>query len=357
MSKYLKGKEEYKNKYCPVERKSAITRTPEFEKKKLCTHSLDIGLICDHGCLYCSTPTIAAARTNSIFKKNGTTGQKAHNAQIAYVDLETPERVKADAKKLTSSDTVMLCTKVDPYSPAVQELGLFRDCLKNLLEANSECKVRVLSKNAGIVDVLSDFTDYADRIYFSLSITAPPELQEFIDIVEPNTSTIQERIDGIKRAKELGFNVFGMICPCMPGVLNSESQLQAVLDEIVPLKPEAVWLEPVNGRGPGLKNMVAALSAAGKHDWAKPINDIRNKKKHDVYAAALINTIHSVHQNVCPETIFNILVYNDGMALQDMLEDDSDVIWLKNEPRKLKNQVRVPCHESGADFGVHNTLG
>ncbi len=266
------------DKYKLVTRKSAITRTPEFEKKKLCTHSLDIGLICDHGCLYCSTPTIPSAFFNSAFKENGTTAQKAHNAHIAYVDLETPERVKADAKKLTSRDMVMLCTKVDPYSPAVQELNLFRDCLKNLLEINSECKVRVLSKNATIVDVLADFTDYADRIYFSLSITAPPELREFIDIVEPNASTIQERIDGIKRAKELGFNVFGMISPCIPGILTSESQLQAVLDEIIPLEPEAIWLEPVNRRGQGFKNMIAALNAAGKHAWAKSVDDIRTQK-------------------------------------------------------------------------------
>lgn len=323
-------------KYREVTRKSGITKTDEFRKKKLCTHSLDIGVVCDHGCLYCSTPTIASARTHPAFPEDGTTAQEAHNAGIAYVDLGTPENVKQDAKGLTILDTVMICTKVDPYSPAVQELNLFRDSLKNLLEANSVCKVRVLSKNAGIVDVLEDFTDYKDRIAFSLSITAPPDLQEFVDIVEPRTSSIRDRLDAIKRAKEMGFNVYGMICPCCPGILSLPDQLEAVLNELIPLSPEAVWLEPVNSRGQGFTNMVETLRDAGKTKWAEYIEGIKDSKRHEVYTSSLINAIHDVHAKLAPKIPFHILTYNPQNLLKGMVKDDTDVVWLNKEFRHME---------------------
>jgi DNA repair photolyase len=41
-----------------VKRKISITRSIEFEKKKLATHALNVGLLCGHGCLYCSTPAM-----------------------------------------------------------------------------------------------------------------------------------------------------------------------------------------------------------------------------------------------------------------------------------------------------------
>jgi len=76
--------------------------------------------------------------------------------------------------------------------------------------------VRILSKNAKIVDVMEEFLSYADRISFSLSITAPRSKAEFSAIVEPNASSIPERLDALRRAKEMGFNIYGMICPCCP---------------------------------------------------------------------------------------------------------------------------------------------
>ena len=35
--------------------KNGISRTPEFEKKRLADDAVNIGLKCGHGCTYCST--------------------------------------------------------------------------------------------------------------------------------------------------------------------------------------------------------------------------------------------------------------------------------------------------------------
>ncbi|WP_419778824.1 hypothetical protein [Maridesulfovibrio sp.] len=320
---------EIKHQKClKVERKQAIYRTVKFNKKELCTCSLDIGLICDHGCLYCSTPTIAAARTNRVFKEHGTTAQKTHNAQIACIDLGTPKRVAADAKKLTESDVVMMCTKVDPYSPAVQDTNLFCDCLHEVLTNNSSCQIRVLSKNAGIVDVLKDFTEYKDRILFSLSITAPASMQDFIDIVEPNTSTIQERHEAMTEAHALGFRMYGMVCPCMPGIMTSLEQIKSTFQKILDLNPEEIFVEPVNSRGQGFNNMIAALDSAGMHSHAKDIKEIKNKDSHDDYVADLINTVAIAGDLLNIAAPIRFLSYNKKENIGAKLIDDYHVIWL-----------------------------
>jgi DNA repair photolyase len=41
-----------------VRRKISITRSNEFKKKKLASHALNVGTLCGHGCLYCSTPSM-----------------------------------------------------------------------------------------------------------------------------------------------------------------------------------------------------------------------------------------------------------------------------------------------------------
>ncbi len=314
--------------YLEVERKKAVYSTPKFKEKKLCNYSLDIGLICDHGCLYCSTPTIASARTNPVFKENGTTAQKAHNAQIACVDFKTPTRVAADVKNLTEHDTVMMCTKVDPYSPAVQGTNLFRDCLHEVLTNNPHCQVRVLTKNAGIASVLKKFTEYRDRILVSLSITAPPTLQNLINIIEPNTSSISERYDALKEIHNLGFRMYGMVCPCIPGIMTSNYQIEDTFKKILKLNPEEIFVEPVNSRGQGFNNMIDALNSSWMHTFASSIQSIKNKEAHDDYVAELINTVATVREKLAMSTPIRFLSYNQKENIHAKLLDDSFVIWL-----------------------------
>lgn len=64
--------------YMPAQRGFAISQTNEFRKKELYTKSLDIGLVCDHGCRDCRTLTFASARTHEAFGATDTTAQKAY---------------------------------------------------------------------------------------------------------------------------------------------------------------------------------------------------------------------------------------------------------------------------------------
>ena len=49
---HLKETEPMRTHHYPL--KTGITCTPEFEKKGLATHAVNVGTKCGHGCLYCS---------------------------------------------------------------------------------------------------------------------------------------------------------------------------------------------------------------------------------------------------------------------------------------------------------------
>ena len=74
--------------------KSGIGRAPEFEKKKLATHSVNVGTQCGHQCLYCSSP--ALLRMHPSFKEAGV---RPYSLGYAIVDPNTPERVERDTRR------------------------------------------------------------------------------------------------------------------------------------------------------------------------------------------------------------------------------------------------------------------
>lgn len=73
-------------------------------------------------------------------------------------------------------------------------------------------------------------------------------------ILEPNASPLEARIEVLQAAKRMGIRIYGILCPCLPGVANTSGAFGELLDIMLSLEPTAIWTEPVNPRGPGLKN-------------------------------------------------------------------------------------------------------
>ena len=62
--------------------KTGITRTREFERKRLATHAVNVGTKCGHGCTYCSTRSDAphaSARSNPSWTRVPSTDGLRHH--------------------------------------------------------------------------------------------------------------------------------------------------------------------------------------------------------------------------------------------------------------------------------------
>ena len=307
-----------------VKRNISITRSNEFKKRKLASHALNVGLLCGHGCLYCSTPAMMRTQTK-IFKNIKGSSFKAFHAGIAVVDPHTPKRIALRAHRLEPSDTVMFCTYTDGWSPEAQKFQLGRKCLQEIL-TTSRCKVRILTKNAAVQGDFDLIQQYADRVELSLSLTAPPSKSSIMRVLEPNASAVEARIEVLQAAKRMGIPIYGILCPCLPGVVDTSAAFGELLDIMLSLEPTAIWTEPVNPRGPGLRNCAERLDRYGLFHEADQFNAIRNRQEFSKYVYRFIETATTAARQRDCLAIFNILVYDSG---KDFKGDDRAVIWLK----------------------------
>jgi DNA repair photolyase len=151
-----------------------------------------------------------------------------------------------------------------------------------------------VTKNSAVANELDLLAEYRDRVLLGLSITAPLSKANIIEVLEPRTSSIQERLDALKAAHEAKVPVYGMLCPCLPGVADRQEDLEEMLDMIMPFEPETIWAELVNPRGPGLRLCQEAPVEAGFVAIANEVRSIRGQREHATYAARLIENWHTV---------------------------------------------------------------
>lgn len=300
-----------------------VKKNPEFNKKQLATHSANIGLLCGHGCKYCSTA--AMVRTHKIFKTFGQNSFQAFNQGVAIVDPNMPSKILPGCKRLKPTDTVILVTTTDAWAPEAQHYNLGRRCLEVLL-LNSQAKIRILTKNAAITKDYDLISQYASRIELSLSITAPPKKAHLAKILEPNASPIAERINALKLAHEKGIKIYGMLCPCLPGIIDTVQDFEDLLDTVLPFNPVTIWTEPVNRRGDNLLKCRDELLKNNEPLAAQAIDGIRKKINYTAYTNKFIDLAIAGATNKNCINRLKILMYEKRHG---KYANHPALIWLK----------------------------
>lgn len=305
--------------------KVGINHTKEFEKKQLASFAVNCGIKCGHDCLYCSSG--ALLRTHPAFK---TCGETPFGHGYAIVDPTTPDRVAKDAKRMRKRGLIQLCTITDAWAPEAKKHEIGRRCLETIL-AEPGWQVRILTKNASIIDDFDLIEKHRDRVLVGLSITATPDNDEIINIVEPNASSIRDRMRAMTEAAAMGLRTYAMFCPLLPGIANSPEQIDQLIEFATECKVEEIFVEPVNARGKGLIDCQTALELWGYEIQAKAIENIRKQANWSKYVRKLI---HNVQQSIYRYSDINklrFLLYSSRLLSEDIdtiRQDDQGVIWL-----------------------------
>ncbi len=305
--------------------KAGITRTPEFKKKRLATHAVNVGTKCGHGCLYCSTG--AVLRMHKSFRDSG---EDPFAIGYAIVDPSTPERVASDAGRIQKRGMVQLCTLTDAWAPEVHEHQLGRRCLEAIL-FQSDWSVRILTKNEAIRDDFDLIEKHRDRVLVGLSITAPLHQAAAVQVFEPNASSIQDRMLALVEAAAQGLRTFGMLCPLLPGIADSEDDIERLVKFVVDCRAEEIFVEPVNPRGPGLRLCQEALEQKGFARQAKMIATIRHRPLWSQYAVELVSKVQQAVRMYSDISKLRFLLYPSGLLPEDRArieQDDAGVVWL-----------------------------
>ena len=239
------------------EKKAGIRPAPAFAEKGLATHSCNVGILCGHGCLYCST---AAVNRHSVRRVcDGATLRMSDGVAILADADKFVASVDRDAGRMQPG-VVELCTTVDAWSPEAQEHDLGRRCLDAILK-HAGWTVRVLTKNAAVAKDFDLIDRHRDRVLVGLSITAPASLSRVLSVLEPNASTNLERMQAMVEAHERGLRTFGMLCPLVPGIIGTE-HLREMVAFVQSVGAEEIFAETLNARGANVDECGEALDAA-----------------------------------------------------------------------------------------------
>jgi len=321
-------------------RTGGIERTEEFEKKGLATYAVNVGLGCGHGCFYCSSPSLR--RMHELFQE---LESSAFTTGIAIVDPETPDRLRRDIPALTEQDVVQVCTLDDAWSPEARQHRLGRRCLEVVLE-ETPAQVRVLTKSHHVQEEFELIRKYRDRVIVGLSTGAPASRERVAQVIEPNASSVSERLKTLQLANKMGLRTFGMICPALPGIGDSRHALEEMFRAVLKCRPETIWLEPVNRRGDGLPKTSAALRLAGYRDEAAAVDHIRDENHWSGYTTALIKQAIDV---ACSNRVLDrlkILLYPDKLSPEHRAElekYDQGIVWLIRERSTADSASETPA--------------
>ena len=310
--------------------RSGITRSKEFERKRLACFAVNVGTKCGHGCSYCSTG--AVLRMNRSFKE---AGRSPFDSGYAIVDPDTPDRVAADARRhKRQRGLIQLCTLTDAWSPEAQEYELGRRCLEAIL-AEPGWTVRILTKNTAVREDFDLIERYRDRVLMGVSITANADQDHLMSAAEPHASPISERIAVMTEAHARGLRTYGMFCPILPGIADSPEQVDQLVRMAVGFGAEEIFAEPVNARGPGLRKTQEALESHGHTAEAAAIAGIRRRESWCKYVVSVIANLQRSVRTYSHVDRLRVLLYPTALsaaAIAQIRADDEGVVWLGKDP-------------------------
>ena len=304
---------------------AGITRTKEFERKKLAAFAVNVGTKCGHDCRYCSTG--ALLRMHRSFAE---AGESPFGHGFAIVDPTTPGRVARDARRIRRRGMVQLCTTVDAWSPEAQDHSLGRRCLEAIL-FESEWTVRILTKNAAVLQDFDLIKDYRDRVLVGLSITATSDQTDVISSIEPYASPIPDRMAVLREAHALGLRTYAMFCPLLPGIADAPDQIDELVRFAAECGAEEIFTEPVNPRGSGLQMTQKALEAHGWPKKAAGVGAVRRAEVWSRYVTHLISNMQRSVREISDIEKLRLLLYPSRLpaaAVARIRQDDAGVVWL-----------------------------
>jgi DNA repair photolyase len=305
---------------------TGITRSPEFEKKRLAMYAVNPGLKCGHGCTYCSTG--AMLRTHRVFKS---IGRSPHDNTYAIVDPDTPDRVAHDAKRIQKRGMIQLSTIVDAWAPEAQKYDIGRRCLEAILKEPG-WSVRILTKNAAMREDFDIIHKHADRVLVGLSITAIPAKEDIVGVIEPHASSITERIAVLEEAHSRGIRTYAMFCPLLPGIADSPDDIQDLVHLANMIGAEEIFVEALNPHRRELILTQKVLQETGHGDEAAVICWIRTKCAWSANVRYLVKQVQQgVRHRYSNTERLRFLLYPKALLQEDLSaiqNDDGGVVWL-----------------------------
>lgn len=172
-----------------------------LSKSKVSDYTINPYIGCEHGCAYCY----------ARFMKRFTRHREPWSTFVD-VKINAPTLLNREIKR-KKPGRVWVSGVCDPYQPIEKKYQITRMCLEILLKW--DWSVTIQTKSPLVLRDLDLLTKFSD-LEAGLTITTADE--NIRKIFEPNSPTIRERIETLKKLQSTGLKTYAMIAPLLPGV-------------------------------------------------------------------------------------------------------------------------------------------
>jgi DNA repair photolyase len=141
-------------------------------------------------------------------------------------------------KKRNISGTICLGSASDPYQFIERKFRLSRGIAEYLLK-NTDYNLHIFTKSDIILDDISLFKDFKDRIAVSISlITVNEKLKK---IFEPNSPDVSRRLNCILKLVNNDIYSGVAVMPVLPFITDTENNLKDLFSALGKIKVKFIW--------------------------------------------------------------------------------------------------------------------
>ncbi|MFC1798647.1 radical SAM protein [Thermodesulfobacteriota bacterium] len=188
-----------------------------LNKSKIFDYCINTYTGCQISCKYCYASLFMRRHSGHKEQWSEFVDAKINASGILRKQLQNAKR-----------GTVWISSVCDPYQPLEAKYELTRSCLKELL--NKQFPVNVQTKSKLVLrdlDLLQAFED------IEVGFTISTDDEKVARLFEPNASSVNERLNALRKIHETGIKTFAFVGPILPG--NPENlikQLEGKADRI-----------------------------------------------------------------------------------------------------------------------------
>jgi DNA repair photolyase len=141
-----------------------------------------------------------------------------------YAKSSAPHLLRQELRRIDRSERIAIGTATDPYQPAERRFGKTREILE-VFARERGWHVGLITKSDLILRDVDLLREIARANVLSISLTITTLSEKLARLLEPRAPRPGLRLDAVRRLAQAGLCVGVMPNPIMPGITDSERQL------------------------------------------------------------------------------------------------------------------------------------
>lgn len=168
---------------------------------------------CQHNCVYCYAV---------FMKKFG--GHTEPWGEFVDIKINAPTVLQKQSKG--KSGRVLFSSVTDPYQPVEESYEITRKCLQQL--QNRSFFVSILTKSA----LVTRDIDILKKMSCEVGFTFTTVKEEIKKMFEPNSSSVEQRLNALKKLKEADISTYAFFGPILPVLSDSEEDITKMFNTL-----------------------------------------------------------------------------------------------------------------------------